>query len=157
VRDEVIPEGEVKRMRHEAYKDRPYNETFTDEEILADMARVAALVHPKPFSGPLFDKHTQTVSSVRVLQRFDLWLNAVKQAGITHYAPPVRLNYERTWSREVCIAAAREYLAEHPYGSYAAYEEWAREKGDKPSGGTLCNRVHRRWEAIREIALSDDA
>lgn len=150
---EVFTYEEIQEMRLASYAHRNRN-GMPEEEILADMRRVADKVAPDQFSGPLFDKHQKSVGSVRVLQVFGTWINACKAAGITNYHEAIRDNYELTWPRETCLSAINEFLAEHPYGSYKSYEQWAREQETpKPSGGTLRNRVSRLWSECREEAI----
>lgn len=51
------------------------------ESILAEIRRVAQLVHAHVFSYKKFNKHSK-VSYSTVLKRFGSWKNALTQAGL---------------------------------------------------------------------------
>lgn len=152
VRD-TFTEDEVRELQMTSYGHRK-GKKVSKEAILDDIRRVAAMIDG-PISGPIFDRHTKTVTSVRVLQLWDgKWIAACEEAGV-EYRPAMRDNYTLTWSTEDCIDAVRQFLKHHRHGSFALYCEWA-QRNNKPSGGTLRNRLDRRWMEIRHMVLSEE-
>ena len=152
---EYLGDEEYRRRRQMSFAARP-NYFVPDEEVLEDMRRVHALRPSEPLSGPFFDQHTQTLKQARIIQRWETWTKACEDAGVP--APTaVRPEYWLTYDREACLEAVREYLLENSQGTYAGYEQWARDRPNTPSGGTLRNRVDRKWSVIRRLVLEGDA
>jgi hypothetical protein len=150
---DAFTEDEVRELQIVSYGHRKGNRV-TNEAILDDLRRVAQIVDG-PLTGPKFDLHTRTVSQVRVLQIFGKWSTACEEAGVA-YRPAIRDNYELKYTTEDCLEAVRQFLKYHRHGSFKLYCEWA-QRNNKPSGGTLRNRLDRRWLEIRHMAMKEDA
>jgi hypothetical protein len=88
---------------------------------------------------------------VRIEQVVDTRGNACEAAGV-QAPPPARRTYTRAWDAEDCARWVARFLAEHPSGTYAAYDSWARRTPGAPSSGTCRNRAGSCAEIQRQAA-----
>ncbi|MEY3617377.1 MAG: hypothetical protein RL726_75 [Actinomycetota bacterium] len=126
---------------------------WTRAEIL-DAIRRAATVE-SPLSYARYDEirveHCiDGPSAIRILQIFDTWTAACREAGVRH-GRRIRSRYTRRWSADEMIDHLASFLLQSATGSLDAYNEWARD-GDAPGGQTVRNQFG-GWREARTRAL----
>lgn len=133
---------------------RPGQVSVSDDEVFAELRRVAALCAPKALSGPFYDKHRdpeRSVSAVRVGQRFKSFTAACRLAGVKPKATPNR-DYPTGWTREEMVGWAARYLESTDRPSYARFTEWLKGQDGAPSSQTIRNTIG-AWTMIMQATL----
>lgn len=135
----------------------------SEEELLNEIRRVARVVEGQGriLTGPIYDEFRKpgALTQVRILQRFGTWTAACKAAGVRCRPPAYTRTYEHKWTREEALDWVIAYLTENPgEWSFVKYDEWARKmrrQGENaPSGGSIRNRISRKWADILDEALA---
>ena len=126
---------------------------WTRAEIL-DAIRLAATFE-SPLSYVRYDEirteHSiNGPSAIRILQIFDTWSAACREAGVQH-GRRIRSRYTRRWSADEMIDHLAAFLLHSPTGSLDAYNEWSR-VNDAPGGQTVRNQFG-GWREARTRAL----
>lgn len=122
-----------------------------DDAVLAVLRAVA---DGKPLSAKRYDRErpTDTLSTVRVQQRYGGWKPACEAAGVQPGGKG-RGGYSRAWTSEQMLDVVREYLADpETPGSYAAFDAWCKARGTGPSAQTVRN-VFGSWNGAKARAL----
>lgn len=127
-------------------------EPATDAEIFAAMRRCADSDGYLAKSDYDKLKQVDDLSSVRIMQRFQTWNNAIEAAGLKAY--PSTKDYYSPYTNEELFKALTiaVRLSENATGerlTYNRYCELAQEHG-LPSGQTVRNRLG-KWREIREM------
>lgn len=128
--------------------------SFTsDEDVLAEVRRVAALPGGEPLTGRFYDTHrTGGVSHARLLQRFKTWTAACEAAQVTpNGANPGRV-YTRNWTDAEMTRWVWDYLTSADNPSYARFEVWLRTQMDAPSAQTIRNSLG-SWVEMKRLAI----
>lgn len=89
-------------------------------------------------------------SAIRILQIFDTWSAACREAGVQH-GRRMRGRYTRRWSADEMIDHLATFLQQSTAGSLDSYNEWSREN-DAPGGQTIRNQFG-SWREARGRAL----
>lgn len=63
-------------------------DSYSDEEILQELKRVAEIFQNEPFSRPDYDRHALKCKGTTVLSRFKSWKNALSLIGINKNITP---------------------------------------------------------------------
>lgn len=89
-------------------------------------------------------------SGIWVIRHFGTWRTACERAGVA--ANTTRSTSSR-WSDAQLLAAVADYLGEPgTTGSYAGYQEWARQTEGAPSGALLRSRFGTWARAKQRVA-----
>lgn len=123
-----------------------------NEQVVAEMRRVAALPDGSPLSVAFYDRHRGdgALTSARIIQRLGSWREACAAAGVASNAPS-RTSYRHRWNEEDLLEWVRRYLAEADKPSYADFSRWLRGQPEAPSANTVRNTFG-GWSAVREAA-----
>lgn len=126
---------------------------WTRAEIL-DAIRMAGEIE-SPLSYVRYDEiRTENSidgpSAIRILQIFDTWSAACREAGVRH-GRRMRGRYTRRWTADEMIDHLATFLRQAPAGSLDAYNEWSRQN-DAPGGQTIRNQFG-SWREARTRAL----
>ena len=121
-------------------------ENYSDENLLAELRRIAAEFNGKRLTRKKFDELSRTHSST-LENRFDSWKNALDLAGISEAIAPRIIPL----TRDAVIASLRVYAAEFP-GTPVTQEEIACRLGvDR-------NRITRKFgkwqDLLSEVGIS---
>ena len=125
---------------------------MSDDEVIAEMRRVAALPQGSPLSGAFYDKHRGegALTAARIIQRLGSWSAACAAAGVeTNKAS--RTSYKHKWSEEDLIEWVRRYLTEAARPSYADFSRWLKDQSGAPSANTVRNSFG-GWSAVLDAA-----
>ncbi len=133
------------------------SQSVTDDQVLADIKRVAALPGGSPLTGAFYNEHRSedSIGSVRILQRFGTWREACRRAGVATNEP-VRSSYARRWTNEQLLDWATAYVtAAGTRATYQGMTEWLRERADQgaPSSQTIRNEIG-GWLCTLELTLT---
>lgn len=153
VREELGPKESLRRIRPNTW-----TVGVDDSELLDEIVRVARMPGGAPLSSTFYDRHrgVDLPGSVRVIQRFDTWSEACRQAGVTSVAA-ARSVYERRWTKDDLLDWVRTYLEEVGHSAtYAGLSSWLKERSAEgaPSAQTVRNNVG-TWSDIVDLATMD--
>ncbi len=130
-----------------------WSPTCTDEDLLHDLQRAAALV-----GGPLTRKGYERVrqvfggrSAALIVVRFGYWRAACERAGVA-CGETLRTRYTRRWTAEEMIDHVADYLAVPGSGTFSGYDAYSRSAPGAPSGATVRNAIG-TWADIKTRAL----
>lgn len=121
-------------------------ESYTDENLLAELRRIAAELNGKRLTIEKFNELSR-VHYTTLRNRFGSWKNALDLAGISETIAPRFIPL----TREVVIANLRAYAAEFP-GTPVTQEEIARRLGvDK---GSITRKFGKWRDLLSEVGLN---
>lgn len=115
----------------------------TDEQVFAELRRIAALPGGTPLSSGFYEKNRGpgTLHQTRVLQRFETWRNVCALAGVEANQPPAGRSYTRTWNRENLLDWVSKYVDTTEKPTYAGMDRWLRMQAGAPSAQTVRNYI----------------
>jgi len=121
-------------------------ENYSDENLLAELRRVAAELNGKRLTLEKFNELSR-VHSTTLRYRFGSWKNALDLAGISETIAPRFIPL----THEAVIASLRAYAAEFP-GTPVTQEEIARRLGvDK---GSITRKFGKWQDLLSEVGIS---
>lgn len=134
---------------------RGRGEKYPDDEVMAGLreAYESGITAGKPLSAAAYDQWRRdngkdVVSSIRIIQRYGSWRDAVEKAGVPANQPN-RGSYHAT-SQEKCLNALVSYVKEE-FGdgnrpTAQRYDLWSRDHDDAPSLGTVRKAFGGKWK-----------
>lgn len=147
--EELLGQAECIRRR----AGRPSEPTVGDDDIFEELRRLSRLPGGHPLSANFYDQHrrAESVTSIRILQRFGTWRQACSAAGVQAHEP-VR-TYSSRWSDDQLLSWVRSYLAASTSRpTYTGLDDWLRQQSDAPSAQTIRNR-YGTWTKVLKATL----
>lgn len=128
--------------------------TTPQEDVLAEIRRVAALDGGQPLTGSFYDTHREGgLSRARLLQRFGTWAEACTEAEVMPGARNSGRVYTRQWSESDMLDWVLAYLRESQAPTYARFEQWLRSQSEAPSAQTIRNTLG-SWVEMKRSAIT---
>lgn len=148
--------AETESSSEERLRIRPntWTKAVSDEDVIAEIQRVAALPNGSPLTGPFYDsrRSPESIGAARIIQRFGSWTKACHIAGV-EVEERTRV-YRKVWGEEEVLEWARRYLREsEARPTFMDFQFWLRRLKDEgaPSAATVRNRLG-TWSNIVERA-----
>lgn len=114
-------------------------------EFPLSTAKYEELVRRGAVAGP---------SVVRIMQRYGTWSAACVEAGVEPFEAR-RDSYESNWTDDDLYRFVLQFLFEDASpGTFAGFEEWARDNDEAPSAQTIRNRLG-PWNDVKRTALRE--
>lgn len=154
-----VEEATVPQVRHlvlvsgdrDGSRVRPHR--WTRPEILDAIRRAAQTESPLSYARYDEIRVAHSIdgpSAIRILQIFDSWSAACREAGVQH-GRRIRGTYTRRWTAEEMLDHLARFLRHSTTGSLDAYNAWSREH-DAPGGQTIRQQFG-SWGEARTRAL----
>lgn len=159
VRQFLSDEGLLKLAVHGRKKQRQVQ--YGDAEVFESLRKANVETPGDTLSADAYDdwreKHGgNTISSVRIIQRFDGWREALELAGVQSNEP--LREYTPTYTERDCIEAVKRFVEECIANDgrmvARAYDKWSQENSGMPSLGTVRKTLN-GWAAARDRARAE--
>ena len=110
----------------------------------------------RPLTGPYYEDLVKKgkifgPTQSRLLQIFDTWKSACKEAGVPS-VDAVRDSYELRWTDEELINQLAEFISTSESVSVESFDSWCRLDNSRASSGTLRNQIG-GWSESYELGL----